>query len=130
MEPQGSQADVSEEMSEFLVDEKILEDMKKRAEEKLLRQGHDTSAIGDITIIDEETIIVNGKRKRKKKKKKKRKKGGKEITISNISYIEPHPDEIKEEEHEESREHIDKLEVIKETENSKESQKDEETGEN
>ena len=74
MEPQGSHAEDPEEISEFLVDEKILEAMKKRAEEKLIRQGLDTSSIGDITIIDEETIIVNGKRKRKKKKKKKRKK--------------------------------------------------------
>lgn len=53
-----------------------------------------TSEIVDITIIDEMTIMVNGKKKRKKKKKKKKVKGGLSETIMETSIIEEHPDNV------------------------------------
>lgn len=66
--------------------------LTREAESNLTSQPGD--GVGEITVIDEQTIMVDGKRKRKKKKKKKRKKiGGGEETIANITIDEVFVDE-------------------------------------
>ena len=63
---------------------KKLLNCKKEAESNLVNSNAENLA--EISIIDEQIIIVDGKRKKKKKKKKKRKKiGGGEETIANIT---------------------------------------------
>jgi hypothetical protein len=84
----GPQSERSDKLSD-----KDIEEMKLKAAKQLEKQGHETSLV-DITIIDEQTIMVNGKKKRKKKKKRKRrtKEGGVGETIGEISIIEDYPD--------------------------------------
>ena len=67
--------------------EEEVELLKREAEANLINQ--DTENPGEISIIDEQTVFVDGKLKKKKKKKKKRKKlGGGEETIANITIDE------------------------------------------
>ena len=89
--------------------DKEAEELKK-LEEEVARLTKETQNnlekpdnIGEVSIINEQTIMVNGKLKRKKKKKKKRKKmGGGEETIANITVDEVSIDQ-KEEMEEKSR---------------------------
>lgn len=61
--------------------------LQKEAEGAL--EGADGDAPGEFVVIDEQSVIVDGKRKKKKKKKKKRRKiGGGEETIANITIDE------------------------------------------
>ena len=66
--------------------------LQKEAEANLVNSSPENPA--EISIIDEQIIIVDGKRKKKKKKKKKRKKiGGGEETIANITIEEVNEEE-------------------------------------
>ena len=88
-----TQEEIDEEELRKLEEE--VEQLKKEAEANLINQGVENP--GEISIIDEQTIFVDGKLKKKKKKKKKRKKiGGGEETIANITIDEVDVQQVEE----------------------------------
>ena len=95
-EPENSldqnQQELDEEAEELRKLEEEVAFLQKEAEANLVNSSPENPA--EISIIDEQIIIVDGKRKKKKKKKKKRKKiGGGEETIANITIEEVNEEE-------------------------------------
>ena len=82
---QAEQNELDQEAEELKKLEEEVARLTKEAQSNLHKQDN----LAEISVINEQTIMVNGKLKRKKKKKRKRKKiGGGEETIANITVDE------------------------------------------
>ena len=87
-----AQSQLDKEAEELRKLEEEVAQLTKDAEANVQKPPIDN--LGEISVIDEQTVMVNGKLKRKKRKKKKRKKlGGGEETIANITIDEVDIDE-------------------------------------